>query len=354
MGVKLSLCMIVKDEQAVLARCLASAAELADEIVIADTGSRDNTKEIAKSFTDKVFDFAWEDDFSAARNFSFSKATGDYVMWLDADDVIEESELKGFLALKAALETERPDTVMCRYNTAFNEDGSPAFTYYRERILRRTPDLNWEGIVHECIAPRGKIVYADCAISHKKTRAGDPRRNLEIYQKAISRGHTCSAREKYYYGRELYYNRLYREAACVLEDALLDPALWKVNAAEACELLGDCYLYLRETEKALAAVFRAFSYGVPRAETLCAAGNIFKLKRDYESACYWYSLAAETPAARTDGFSRPEYRDFVPALELSVCCYHLGLYEDAKRFHEKAKALRPNHPSVRANERFFS
>ena len=108
MGVKLSLCMIVKDEQDVLARCLASAAELADEIVIADTGSRDNTKEIAKSFTDKVFDFAWEDDFSAARNFSFSKATGDYVMWLDADDVIEESDLKGFLALKAALETERP------------------------------------------------------------------------------------------------------------------------------------------------------------------------------------------------------------------------------------------------------
>ena len=86
--------MIVKDESAVLERALNCAKQLADEIVIVDTGSKDNTKQIAQKFTDKVFDFVWQDDFSAARNFSFSKATCDYQMWLDADDVISEIERK--------------------------------------------------------------------------------------------------------------------------------------------------------------------------------------------------------------------------------------------------------------------
>ena len=73
--ITISLCMIVKNEEKVLARCLDSIADLMDEIIIVDTGSSDNTKEIAKKYTDKIYDFAWIDDFSAARNYSFSKAT---------------------------------------------------------------------------------------------------------------------------------------------------------------------------------------------------------------------------------------------------------------------------------------
>ena len=79
--------MIVKNEESVLARCLKSIEPLADEIVIADTGSTDSTKRIASRFTDRVYDFPWNDDFSEARNFSFSKAVMDYIMWMDADDV---------------------------------------------------------------------------------------------------------------------------------------------------------------------------------------------------------------------------------------------------------------------------
>ena len=74
----ISLCMIVKNEEAVLGRCLESAAALVDEIVIVDTDSTDATKEIARKFTDKLFDFPWVDDFAAARNFSFDRASGDY------------------------------------------------------------------------------------------------------------------------------------------------------------------------------------------------------------------------------------------------------------------------------------
>ena len=78
--VTVSLCMIVKNEEDVLARCLDSVKDLVDEIIIVDTGSKDRTKEIAHTYTDNVFDFVWIDDFAAARNFAFSKAKCMYCM----------------------------------------------------------------------------------------------------------------------------------------------------------------------------------------------------------------------------------------------------------------------------------
>ena len=94
---KISLCMIVKDEEALLGRCLESAKSLADEIVIVDTGSADKTVELARRYTDAVYFLPWQGDFSHARNFSFSKATGDYLLWLDADDVIDKNADMGAL-----------------------------------------------------------------------------------------------------------------------------------------------------------------------------------------------------------------------------------------------------------------
>ena len=88
----ISLCMIVRDEEGTLRRCLDSVKEVVDEIIIVDTGSRDHTAEIAREFTEKVYEFQWIDDFSAARNYGLERATQDYCMWLDADDVLKPEE----------------------------------------------------------------------------------------------------------------------------------------------------------------------------------------------------------------------------------------------------------------------
>ena len=98
-----SLTMIVRDEQDRLAKCLESVRGLLDEIVIVDTGSTDRTKEIAREFGAKVFDFVWIDDFAAARNEALSHATGDYAFWLDADDVVEPAEREKLEALFSGL-----------------------------------------------------------------------------------------------------------------------------------------------------------------------------------------------------------------------------------------------------------
>src|SRR3982750_4635941 len=94
MKAKVSLTMIVRNEEKNLPRCLESVRGLFDEIVVVDTGSRDRTKEIAAGFGARVSEFAWIDDFAAARNAALGQASSDYAFWLDADDVIEPPERK--------------------------------------------------------------------------------------------------------------------------------------------------------------------------------------------------------------------------------------------------------------------
>lgn len=149
----ISLCMIVKNEEANLACCLDSVADLVDEIIIVDTGSTDRTVEIASRYTEKVYSYSWRDDFSDARNESFSRAAMDYCMWMDADDVLEGTQRDGFLQLKRTLSPDA-DMIMMRYHTAFDEEGRPTFSYFRERWIRNCPEYRWEGEVHEVIAPR--------------------------------------------------------------------------------------------------------------------------------------------------------------------------------------------------------
>ncbi len=102
---KLSLCLIVKNEERFLEQCLLSVRGLVDEIIIVDTGSTDRTKAIAQQFTNKIFEFIWTDDFSAARNESLKHASGDWILILDADEKLAEKdalEIKGLLSAAPA------------------------------------------------------------------------------------------------------------------------------------------------------------------------------------------------------------------------------------------------------------
>ncbi len=343
---KISLCMIVKDEAEVLARCLESARPLADEIVIVDTGSTDGTREIAESYADVLRDFVWRDDFAAARNYAFSLASGDYLMWLDADDVLPQAESGQIAALRELLVRESPDMVFCPYEAG-------GLVYYRERFLRHGVGFSWVGRVHECIVPRGKIIKCGLRVVHLPPPKPYSARNLEIYRK-WEREEKLSGRDLFYYGRELYYHGHTQEAARKLEEMLAGEG-WYVNKIEACKVLAECYLREDRPQRAREALLLSFVYGAPRASVLCRLGSLDMEKGDLRGAVFWYraALLAEDHAPEGD-FELPACRSLTPLLQLVVCHWRLGERAEALACHKKTEELAPAHPSVVYNHKFFA
>ncbi|NFN14813.1 glycosyltransferase family 2 protein, partial [Clostridium botulinum] len=93
----ITLCIIAKNEEYILEKCLIHASNFVDEIIVVDTGSTDKTKEIAYKYTKNVYDFEWCNDFAKARNFSIEKSTNDWIFVLDADEIIETFDLKSVI-----------------------------------------------------------------------------------------------------------------------------------------------------------------------------------------------------------------------------------------------------------------
>jgi tetratricopeptide (TPR) repeat protein len=149
-GMRLSLCMIVRDEQEMLPRCLASVADAVDEIVIVDTGSTDATVEIARSFGARVLLHEWTGSFAQARNVSFDAAKGDWLLYLDADEVLVREDAPLLRSLTGR--TWREAFYLSETNyTGDLEDGT-AVTHNALRLFRNRPQYRFEGRLHEQIA----------------------------------------------------------------------------------------------------------------------------------------------------------------------------------------------------------
>ncbi len=351
--ISLSLCMIVKNEETVLERILEPVSKIMDEILIADTGSLDRTKEIAEQYTSQVFDFPWCDDFSAPRNFLLEKVRTDYWMWLDADDVLDEKNLEKLKLLKENLD-RKTDVVMMEYAAGFDQSGRTTFSYYRERILKTSRNFRWNGAVHETVTPIGNIKYSDVVIQHRKCGRGDPDRNLRIYKKMLTRREKLESRHQLYYARELFYHQRYSEAEDVLLEFLKDSSGWLENKIDACFVLGQCYRKMGEKKYALEAFLYSLTMDVPRAEICCEIGKIFLERELYRQAAYWYGQALTVPSdKKKGGFFMADCHGFVPYMQLCVCYDRLGCQEQAFFFHKKAAECKPENPGVLYNQRYF-
>lgn len=198
----ISLCMIVKNEEKVLARCLDSIADLMDEIIIVDTGSTDSTKEIAGRYTDRVYDFKWVDDFSAARNFAFEKATMDYIYSADADEILDEENHRQFALLKEAIVPE-VEIVQMHYReegiqTVLNENDE-----YRPKLFKRLRTFTWIDPVHETVRLDPVVFDSDIYITHKP-EGNHSGRDFSIFEKSYEKQGNLSCRILTMYEKELY------------------------------------------------------------------------------------------------------------------------------------------------------
>lgn len=347
----LSLCMIVKNEEKVLERCLLSTKNLFDEIVIVDTGSTDNTKQIAQKFTTKIYDYVWCDNFSKARNFAFSKATCSYIMWLDADDVMPEKTVNKLINLK---QNFTADTYMLKYDIAFTEN-KPTFSYFRERIVKNCQQAKWQGVVHECIIPFGKIEKLNLSIEHHKVNksAKISTRNLKIYQKN-AKIRELSAREQYYYGRELFDHQKYYKCIYTLKKFISNPNSWVENVIDAHFLIAKCYETLKQPVKQFYHLTQTFKHDSPRANICCALGDYFLNLNQFQTALHWYNTATNCPDISLKGaFVQSIYYNYYPYLQMCVCHFNLGNLMEAEKCNKKAKEYYYS-PAVKYNEKYFN
>lgn len=192
-----SLCMIVKDEEAMLPRCLAAVAEFADELIVVDTGSTDRTIEIAESFGATVLHHAWDGDFAAARNVGLDAATSDWLMYLDADEVLVEGDGPRLRELLG--HTWREGVFLTETNHVGELEDGAAVQHNALRLFRNRPEYRFEGRVHEQFAHKlpplpERVAYTQVRIEHfgylgaVRDAKEKSRRNLELLERQVAEG----------------------------------------------------------------------------------------------------------------------------------------------------------------------
>lgn len=201
--IRLSLCMITRDEEALLPGCLASVRGIVDEIIVVDTGSVDATTALARAASARVVEVPWHDDFAAARNASIAAATGDWILILDADERLAPG---AGAAIRRAIEGARFDCGMLPLHNAAHATASAADVLSGKarlgeprslpRLLRRDGSLRYTGRVHESVVDwlraRGtRLAFVDAAILHLgstaeiRARRGKAERNIALLEKLL-------------------------------------------------------------------------------------------------------------------------------------------------------------------------
>ena len=327
----LSLAMIAKNEENCLGRCLESVKDLVDEIVVVDTGSTDKTKEIALKYTDKVFDFKWIDDFSAARNYSFEMCTGDHILWLDCDDVILPEDATKL----RALDLSDIEILISPYEYAHDEYGKSICTVPRERIVKRSLGLKWEQPIHEYLPLLGKQFISDFAVHHYR-QGGTSDRNLRILEKIVAKN-PQNTRNVYYLGKEYQDCGKINEAVKYLTMFTENSAgaFWE-DIYQAHYRLAQCYRHMQDEVKFKEHIFKSISLEERRAEPYYQLANHYETIKQWDKAIHWYETCVRIrrPKDLLSSY-QPEYYTWLPCLQLCVCYNSIGDIENANKYNEK-------------------
>jgi glycosyltransferase involved in cell wall biosynthesis len=325
--------MIVKDAAKTLGAVLQEGRTFCDELVVVDTGSTDATKDIAREHGAKVHNFAWIDDFAAARNFAFEQCHGDWIIWLDHDDRVPADAQNAFRELKNILMLGADvDAVMVPYRTGFSEADRNfcTFSFDRERVIRRAAGLRWGGLVHEVIgvAPGRSMRWPAAWVEHRSAPGDDKdsERNLRILERAVIGGDR-SARTLFYYANELRDHRRWEKALAIYREYLGKEAVdWEKYAALL--YMSECAAALGDSDLQMAHLLEAVVQDSRRAEAFNRIGMAFYGKREWERAIPFFT-AATVLDRPTEGFVNDSDYTWVPWDYLSICCSELGRYQEA-------------------------
>lgn len=335
--ITVSLCMIVKNEARILARCLDSIADLMDEIIIVDTGSTDETKAIAAGYTDKVYDFTWTGDFAEARNFAFSMADMEYIYSADADEVLDERNRAAFRRMKETLLPEI-DIVQMYYTnqlshgTIYNFDKE-----LRPKLFKRLRTFRWQGAVHEQVGLEPVIYDSEIEICHMP-ESNHKDRDLASFRRMTGEGGRLDKRLHNIYARELFISgedQDFLNAAAFFESSCQDTerGVDEIReaacvAARAARIAGNTARFFKYAMKVVACDGCA--------EICCELGAYYLELQDIDEAIVWYYNAAYETESILDIKCSGE----IPLRCLAECYRMAGNEDQAAEYERLAEEAR--------------
>lgn len=365
LGKTISLAMIVKNEAHNIPRLFESIEGCFNEIHITDTGSTDDTIKVIESLAEKhkglgteifIHNFKWVDDFSAARNYSFSHCTTDFIMWMDGDDTLTN---KADFILWRDNAMEFADYWLATYDYAHDSEGKPLVSFARERVVKRSCNPVWQYFIHEGIVPNpgSQVQYAvTWKMSHHRTVediARDKGRNIKIFERHIEKlkesGQKLPSRMMFYYGKELFESQKPMEAFTYLLEASQSSDIEPHDKIMALQYSVLASMQCNQYERALAIAHTGIQLDVQRGELWSFAGDcLIQMKRIADAIPYYAAAMKCNPPGKPGdkyagaAFNFQDSYTKHPRNSLVKCYFNLGRHQEALDLALETQKLYPN------------
>lgn len=334
----ISLCMIVKNEEKVLERCLTSVAHLVDEVIIVDTGSEDSTKSVAADYTSNIYDFTWINDFSAARNFAASKATGKWILVLDADEYIDEDNFKKFIQ-EIKEDNGQYDAYTVKILNFTGDFGESLVQNYHDRIYKNNKDILYYRKIHEQFKhiqdkmlniKRSSLLvfhsgYLNQVVNEKDKRS----RNNNLLEDEVNFG-SNKAFDYFNYGNEYASKGEYSKALEYYLEAYKMKSDYRLNwVSTTLVQIIICLMQLNRYNDALSVIKDAENIYTNMAEILFLKGEIFFLRGQVEDAKQTFHQITDNQDKYKHIILRPDLKDQKPHMRLGEIYLYQKDYNNA-------------------------
>lgn len=353
----LALCVIAKNEEHNVMRMFESIKGCFDIIHFTDTGSTDRTVEIAQSEEAqkatgcpiKIHHFEWCNDFAKARNYSFSHAETDFIMWLDLDDVLSNRD--AFIKWKQSA-MGLGDYWLAPYDYFTDKDGKVTVSFTRERVVRRTKKIPWKYFIHEGMMPEeGQYIASQFVNSWRVTHLreakdvnADRGRNLNIFKKQAET-EELDARMKFYYGKELFDAGRPMDGFRWLMESITENDLSQHDRILGIQYAAQASQACGQWEQSIQLCMQGIALSPLRAEFYVMAGDAYVKVGKVRESIPFYEAAKNCPtqdmSQASPIFSRADAYMSIPSKQLARVYYNIGMTEKARECAETALMINP-------------